>query len=642
MCGIAGVFHWADGEAVDPAALHAMVRTMVHRGPDDEGFCHHGSFAFGMRRLSIIDLAGGHQPIANEDHSACVILNGEIYNYRALRVELAALGHAFQTHSDTEVLVHAYEEWGEEFLDRLNGMFGLAIWDDRRRRLLLARDRMGIKPLYYTQTPRGLAFASEIKALLELPEVAPVIDPQGLWDYLTYRYVPAPRTLFQGIQKLLPGHSLVAERGAVRVRPFWKLPVFPSASKRPLRLEECHERFESLFCEAVRARTIADVPLGVLLSGGLDSSTVAAVLAREATGPLKTFSVAFEEGGHYDERSYARLVARHLGTDHNEVVIGRKEFTDFLPTYVHLLEEPVADLASIPLYFVCRLARAQVKVVLSGEGSDEVLAGYDFDRVVAHERKVRAFQALPASLRSRVLPWLASLIPNGSGLAGRLAKADAPIGSYGQTWPVHMTRHFTEEAKRALVAIDASALTDSAEWLRGMYRRAEGAEPLDQVLYVHCQGWLPDNLLAKADKMSMANSLELRVPFLDHRLVEFLAESPTSLKVARRGLGRGLWGKAALRWFAGKLLPAEIITRPKRGFPVPAYDWIGGEMRGFARDVLLSRECREAGVFRPAAVETLLQDENLGDRATQHRIWLLLVFELWRGAYGAAFSGQGR
>ncbi|OGG48156.1 MAG: asparagine synthase (glutamine-hydrolyzing) [Candidatus Handelsmanbacteria bacterium RIFCSPLOWO2_12_FULL_64_10] len=623
MCGIAG--YWIPGVEDAVTLLRRMCDAIAHRGPDDAGYYAQGEVGLGVRRLSIIDLSTGHQPIANEDRSIWVVFNGEVYNFRELRRDLEARGHRFTTASDTEALLHQYEEDGPACVHRFNGMFAIAIWDGRARRLFLARDRMGVKPLYYSWDGSRLLFASEIKALLASGCVERRLNERALWDYLTFRYVPQPQTIWKGIHKLPPGHTLTlsAGQGEPTLQRYWDIPYVdgPAAQSEAAYARE----FEGLFLDSVRLRLIADVPVGILLSGGLDSSAVAAAVAEVHNAPLSSFSVAFKDSPQTDELPFARQVARWVGTEHHEVLIGEREFCDFLPRWVYHADEPLADLASVPLHYVSQLARQEVKVVLSGEGSDEVLGGYHFDRVARRWDWIRRFQGLPAWLRRGCGERIARLM--GDRWVERVSRANLPPSEGQRLYPPTMTRLFSSAQKRRLWP-DAPALPDSMDGARSELERVRSSDPLHHVLYLYCQSWLVEDLLMKADKVTMANSLELRVPFLDYRLVEWAARAPSWVKV---GAVRGRYQtKRVLRMFSEKRLPPAILERSKQGFPVPVYDWLGHRLKGWAEDLLLAPDAQVRRWFDGAAVrrQVRLGTEGRGD-AERHRLWDLLIFELW-------------
>lgn len=627
MCGIAGWFRLAVETGERLPLLRAMCDTLVHRGPDDEGTFVGEDVALGMRRLSIVDLAGGHQPMASEDGRVQLVFNGEIYNHDALREALAARGHRFRTRCDTEVVLRQYEDGGLDALAALNGMFAIALWDGRAGALHLLRDRLGIKPLYWAWDGGALVFGSEPKAILASGRVRREVDPLAIWDYLTLRYVPGPHSIWRSMWKLPPGHRLTLRRGDAepRIERWWDVPLEPP--REGVSEQELDREFAALFTDAVRLRMIADVPVGVLLSGGLDSSAVAAAVARAPGARLSTFCVAFREGGEWDEREYAREVAKWLGTDHQEIVIGAREFTDFLPRYVEYADEPLADLASIPLYYVSRLAREHVKVVLSGEGSDEILGGYDFDRVVAGwEEALRAVRPLDFLGEGAWAVRLRRLVP---GARRRESEVLAALDASAAAVPSHITHYLDSDEKRALLGPGA-AHRDSLDVVREPLARAAAAEPLQRMLYAWCQSWLAEDLLAKADRMSMATSLELRVPFLDVRLVEWAARAPRAMKVGRDGAGP-LVTKRALRRFARGLLPPRILERRKRGFPVPAYAWLSGPLRDFAHDAIAAPGAKLRGRMDGVALDAALS-AGTGPEASvveRHRLWNLLVLELW-------------
>lgn len=617
MCGIAGWFRTHEPEPRSEQRMAAMREAIRHRGPDDHGQFFDRTIGLGMQRLSIVDLAGGHQPMQSDDGRLHIVYNGEIFNHAALRAELEQQGHHFHTRCDTEVVLRLFEAQGPESLSRLNGMFAIAIWDQGKNRLYLIRDRLGVKPLYYAWDGKELSFGSEIKAIIAGSERGREINRRAVWDYLTYRFVPSPDTIWAGIHKLPAAHYLTIslDRPEPIVQRWWDIPNHGEPDPRSD--VELLDEFETLFHDAVDLRMLADVPVGILLSGGLDSSAVAASAVR-AGGIVNTFSVAFADSPETNELPYARIVAQHLGTAHHEIVIGAREFQDFLPNFVHLTDEPLADLASIPLHYVSRLAREQVKVVLSGEGSDEILGGYSFDSWVRRWDEETALQTggPGRSLLSRLFATRAAPTYRGPDLRD-LAE------------PLTMTNYLSSAEKRAQLR-GHPEWPDTLDTARAALARFGAAPPLDQVLYVYCQDWLVEDLLMKADRMSMGNSLELRTPFLDYRLVELAARLPTHLKVGRDGTG-DYATKFALRHLAAKLLPPEIIDRPKQGFPVPVYGWLSGPLAGWAREMLLDGSSKLADWFEAPAllhvVETgTAEQAPIMDR---HRLWNLLVLELW-------------
>ena len=628
MCGIVGYYGLRLLTDEAQAMLRRMCDTIIYRGPDDEGYCADDAVGLGMRRLSIIDLVHGHQPMSNEDGSLVIVFNGEIYNYRDLRADLISKGRRFITESDTEVILRQYEQDGAACVRKFNGMFAFAVWDRNRRALFLARDRMGVKPLYYCWNGKTMLFASEIKALLATDLVPRRMNRRALWDYLTFRYVPQPETIWENVYKLPPGHTLLVseEHPAPMVSRYWDIPY--DEIERNYGAGEMEEEFTGLFLDAVRLRLIADVPVGILLSGGLDSSAVAAATAGLHNARMGSFSVAFSESPQIDELPFARQMAQHVGTDHNEIVIGQKEVCEFLPNLVHYTDEPLADLAAIPLYYVSHLAREKVKVVLSGEGCDEILAGYDFDRFMKDVDRRRAWQRLPGWLHSGAgTALLRQLL--GAGFKQRFHVDETPLDLRCHPVPPHMTNYFSSDEKRAMLLTDDD-FGDSMDVVRKAIGRVPGAEPLHQVLYAYCQSWLVEDLLMKADRMSMANSLELRTPFLDYRLVEWAARAPARAKVGKNAKDN-YETKYILRRFAEKRLPPEIINRPKMGFPVPLYDWLPNRLKGWAEDLLLSSDTHIFRWFKRDAVQLQLRlgTEITGELLDRHRLWNLLIFELW-------------
>ena len=615
MCGICGIVNFDTGHTVNRRTLAAMTDRIAHRGPDDSGYFCSGYVGLGHRRLSIIDLSGGHQPMFNEDETVAVVFNGEIYNYAELAAELESRGHTFKTRSDTETIVHAYEEWGDDCVTRFRGMFAFALWDRVFQRLLVVRDRLGIKPLYYYYDRDSFLFASEIKSLLELPSVPREVDEAALNLYLSLRYVPGPRTMFRHISKLQPGHLMVVENGHVHTRRYWDTGyLFTSGStSNPA-------DFEPLLEESVRLRMIADVPLGVFLSGGIDSSAILAMMTKLRQGePVKTFSIGYESPeGIADENNeflYARQAANAFGAEHHEFTLGALDFRDVIPQLVWHLDEPLADPSCIPLYFISRLARQHITVVLSGEGADEILAGYGiYSKMQTLERLGR--------------------VPGARSLAGLLAQM-FPEGRYQDILRTAakslamryrgVSRGFRSSLQARLTGqAETSAALDTV--FAPVFENVSSASALDQMLYADSKIWLPDDLLLKADKMTMANALELRVPFLDHKLVEFAAQLPPSAK-----LSRGV-GKTLLRKTMQGVLPDSILHRPKKGFPVPTMDWLRGPLKEFTRETLLASDSACRGYFQPHVLQEIV-DQHESGATRQQELWTLLVFEHWHRAF---------
>jgi asparagine synthase (glutamine-hydrolysing) len=632
VCGIAGWLN-IDVSPQDAAdALRKMCTSIRYRGPDDCGVFIGEDMALGMQRLSILDLEGGHQPMASDDGAVQLVFNGEIYNHAALRDALRQRGVRFYTNSDTEVVLRTYESEGLKGFKSFNGMFAIALWDGRAHTLHLVRDRLGIKPLYYAQIGEKLVFASEIKAILASGFVARDINPRAVWDFMTCRYVPSPETIWRGIYKLPPGHllSMGLHKAEAGVQRWWDVPF-----DQPQRREaegDFVEEFGQLFENAVDLRMMADVPVGILLSGGLDSSAVAAAAARRGT-PTETFSVAFDGALDIDERPYARMVADHIGVKHHEVVIGQRDFIEFLPKLVHFTDEPLADLASVPLYYVSCLARNFVKVVLSGEGSDEILGGYTFDRWVAMWDRARQKRSgvSYALMRSRLGAVLGRISP---ALAAQRNEAAVETDLRKLATPLVMTSLATSSEKRSWF-YEAGSFPDSLDRARAALAHIGDQHPLNQALYVYCQDWLVEDLLMKADRMSMANSLELRTPFLDYRLVEWAWRAPPTIKVGPDCSGQYAT-KLVLRQYARKYLPDTVIDRPKLGFPVPVYDWLSHGLFDWAHDILAPGACVRRW-FHDNAIDHAL---NCGtsahaDSSARHLLWNFIIFEHWMRQWSA-------
>jgi asparagine synthase (glutamine-hydrolysing) len=618
VCGIAGRLNFRTGAPVDPGVLRGMGALLAHRGPDGEGLWCEGAVGLAHRRLAIIDLTdAARQPMVAEDPRVRVVLNGEIYNFRELRAELVARGQRFRTQSDTEVLLAAYAAHGVECLSRLRGMFAFALWDGGRRRLLLARDRTGKKPLYYRLDADGIAFASEPKAFLADPAFEARPDAAALSDYLTYHYVPAPGSAFAGVRRVPPAHFLVVEDGQLRLERYWRLRYEP---KRWLSEDDAAAELLARLRDAVRCRLVADVPLGAFLSGGIDSSAVVALMAEAGAAPVRTFSIGFEER-EYDELPYARLVARRYGTDHHEFVV-RPEAVDLLPRLVWHYNEPYADSSAIATFRLAELTRRHVTVALSGDGGDESLAGYR--RHLASRLAERA-----AALTRPVRRPLAALLDALPGSGRRMAYARRVLAGLGEPAARRHARwasHLDPALKRELTTEEfrrATGERDSLEHLAEAFRRAEGADLLDATLAIDVETYLPDDLLVKVDIATMAHGLEGRSPFLDHELMEFCASLPAGLKL------RGRTTKYLLKRAVRALLPGPVIDRPKQGFGVPIDRWLRGELRAMAHDVLLDARTLQRGYFREPVVRRLLDEHARGVRGWHAELWSLLVLELW-------------
>ena len=612
MCGICGVFNFGTHEPVDPAQLKRAADAMVHRGPDDEGFYLEGELGLGSRRLSIIDLPGGHQPLSNEDGSLWIAFNGEIYNYRELRRGLEDR-HQFRTASDTEVILHLYEEHGAGLLEHLRGMFAFALWDKRQRRLLVARDRIGIKPLYYLAESRRLAFASELRALRQLSPRPLEIDPQAVYDFFGFRYVPAPQTFYRGVRKVLPGHFLIADADGIRQERYWDL---PGEDETPLAAEEYAAQVLETLRESVRLRLVSDVPIGVFLSGGVDSTALVALMADLGVRPLRTFSVGFEEE-QYSELPYARRVAARFQTEHTEVILRARDLADELQRLVAFRDEPVAEPSDVALYRMSLKAAETVKVVLAGEGSDELFAGYP---KYAADRLAGLVSAFPQEVTRTIVRWLPYRQRRVKLALEALAIPDEAERS--ATW----FASFSRQEREALFSPDFLARVDLAHPARVFAQYLEQVRdrpPLKRMLYADLKVWLPDNLLLRGDQMTMAASIEERVPFLDHKLVELAARIPVRL------LTQGFRTKVLLRQALRPYLPPETLRRRKVGFTVPVGPWFKQTLNSFVADLLLSPDARSREYFNVANMENFVREHFDGVRDRQKQIWALVNFELW-------------
>jgi asparagine synthase (glutamine-hydrolysing) len=631
MCGIAGIVA-VDGLDEQAAARALQMRdVIVHRGPDEAGLHCDAHAALAHRRLSIVDLSSGQQPLSNEDGSVWVIFNGEIYNHADIRQELEAHGHVYRTRSDTETLVHAYEQWGEGCVDKFRGMFAFAIWDAPKRRLLLVRDRLGIKPLYWVRTSNALLFGSEIKAILASGLVEPRVNEAVLPEVLSTRYTSGEETMFRGIRKLLPGHLLVFEGGRVTTRQYWDVPQRPASvlrSPQPPGLSPV-ARFRELLEESVRLRLMSDVPLGMFLSGGIDSSAIAALMAREIGRPLQTFSVAFKDRA-YNELGYAREVAQAIGAVSHETVIDDRDFFGALPKLIWHEDEPIAHPSSVPLYFVSALARRHVTVVLTGEGSDELLAGYGkYPRVAWNWRAGTVYERMmPAALRASIARGVLPMLPSKLARYARrsfLAMDRTPESMFFDNFA---SIRLADQRQLLSSSLRGAATADGAYRASLAYFNAPNGTStlLDRLLYTDIKTYLVE-LLMKQDQMSMAASIESRVPFLDHKLVEYAATLPDEWKL------NGWTTKRILRESMKGLLPESILSRPKMGFPVPFGGWTRSGWNGVVRDVLLDRRSRERGLIDPPAVGRLLEDHAAGRTDGSDRLWSLFNLELWHRTF---------
>ena len=636
MCGIAGFVETPPpGSSVSPERhrdlLHRMCEAIRHRGPDDEGlFVDAGPYdavALGMRRLSIIDLSTGHQPIHNEDRSVWIVFNGEIYNFQELRRQLEAAGHRFYTATDTETIVHAYEQWGPSSIGRLRGMFGLAIWDSRTRTLLLARDRVGIKPLHYAEVNGRLYFGSEIKSLLSAPDVPRDLDVAALDHYLSFLYTPRDGSIFEAIRKLPPGHLLTWRGGATRVERYWELPA--DESYRGTESDAVAD-LRTVLADAVRSHLVSDVPLGAFLSGGVDSSLVVGLMAETSGARVKTFSIGFDEPA-FDELEHARRVARHFGTDHHELVV-KPDAVGILDRLVWHFDEPFADSSAIPTWYVSEMARRHVTVVLSGDGGDELFGGYD--RYVPNARVAAFDRYSPRGMR-RVAAIAAAGLPHG--VRGKNFLRHVGRDEHGRY--LDSIRFFGADEKPALLSYELQRRLDRADpetrLARHFARFARLPWP-SQMMRFDAETYLPEDVLTKVDRMSMAHSIESRVPLLDNDVIAFASALPAPLKIRN---GRR---KHVLKEVAATLLPREILDRPKQGFGVPLGTWFRGNLRELFADTLLSPASLQRGYFQPHFVRRIVDEHLAGKRDHTLRLWQLVVFERWHQQYANSFPLSAR
>ncbi len=624
MCGITGQLIFDPAHAATEADLRRMADTLVHRGPDDWGIHLDGPLGLAMRRLSIIDLATGHQPIHNETATVWTVFNGEIYNFGALRRTLEGRGHRFYTATDTEVIVHLYEEYGVDFPRHLNGMFAIAVWDAAARRLVLARDHVGIKPLYYALLPDRLLFGSEIKAILAAaPPLS--LDLDALSLYLSLLYIPAPYSIYREVRKLEPGHTLVWQDGQSRVAPYWTL-ADVAPLRPPYALPDLHAEARSLLADAVKSQLVADVPLGVFLSGGVDSTTVVAFARAAHSGPLKTFSIGFDDPS-YDETGLARRTAAFFGTDHTELTV-RPDARDLAPKLVAHFDEPFADSSAIPTYYLAQLTRQHVTVALGGDGGDELFAGY---ATYQADKLARLYERLPAPLSQGLLPALVRRLP----VSDRKVSFDLKARRFVEHALLEPGRRhyawkafFSDDLKAALLTPDVRVCLNGGLDGYGPYRRQIEAvghlDPLSRWQYADTRVSLPDDMLTKVDRMSMAHSLEARVPLLDVRLVEFAFRLPGDLKMP------GLKLKHFLRAAVREKLPPEILSQPKRGFNAPMNRWLKTDLRPLVDAYLAPDVIRRQGVFQPDVVARLVADHQAGRADYSRNLWALLMFVLWR------------
>jgi len=625
MCGITGKIFFDRNHKIEEGLIHKMCQALVHRGPDSEGIYEDYNFGFGMRRLSIIDLVSGQQPIFNEDNTMAVVFNGEIYNYKELREELRAKGHQFKTDSDTEVIIHCYEEYGKEFVQKLNGMFAIAIWDAKNQRLLLARDRLGIKPLYYYQDQEKLIFASELKAVLEDQSVLRTVDLKSLDLYLSFMYIPAPFSMFENIRKLSPGHILSCEDGCVQLERYWDVEFHADEPQKSL--EEYEEEFNFLLEDSVKRRMISDVPLGAFLSGGIDSSSIVAMMSQSSDRPIKTFSIGFKDGGYHDETYFSQMVADKFQTDHKVFHVDASVI-NLISDYVYHFDEPFADYAAFPTYVLAKLAREHVKVVLTGDGCDEIFAGYER---YGSEQWAQQYKKIPSFVREKLLLPVISLgkklsvkneslynLFNGADKKTRLMRLD-------DTQRYIQSRfNFTYVQKKSLFNNQNLVQHDfSSKVLNGYLQENDQLDFLSRRLYLDIKTSLAEDMLTKVDRMTMAVSLEARVPFLDHRLVEFSARLPSRFKMDLFSLKKFV--KGALR----DTLPGEIIRRPKHGFSSPIDQWFRTDLKTLVQDSLSNETIKRQNFFAADYVQDMINSHMESKANCGKELFMLMVFSMW-------------
>ncbi len=629
MCGICGIAKPLEGEPISPSLLSSMLETIVHRGPDDYGTFIEKNIALGTRRLSIIDLEHGHQPLGNEDRSVWISHNGEIYNFPSLREELERQGHLFKTRSDTETIVHAYEEWGEDFVQRLRGMFAFALWDGRDRRLLLVRDRIGIKPLYYTLLEdKSLVFGSELKAILAHPAVERCLEPRALDLFLTIEYVPSPLSILKNIYKLPAGCLLVYKEGKVQIKKYWDLRPEPQEKRSKKTLPSLMDELYSLLKESVELRLLSDVPLGAFLSGGIDSSTIVGLMRELGACPLKTFSIGFEEVS-YNELAYARRIAKTFETEHEEFILEPKvlELTEKL---IGHLDEPFGDFSIFPTYLVSSLARAKVKVILSGDGGDELFGGYE------HYQAQKISELPFAGSLAKPFSSLTKKFPPSRKKKGAWNKLRRYLQGFDQDpelrhlrWMVFLSKKDKEKlySKAFLESLGGIKEINEIEPFAEIFKRLDHFDPISGELFLDLKTYLADDIMVKVDRMSMATSLEAREPLLDHKLVEFAFSIPGEWRV------QGLTTKWIFKKTMERLLPRKNIYRSKEGFSIPIKQWLKVELRDLMLDYLNEKRIAREGFFNFSCLEKMIKAHLEGRENYSHQLWALLVFEIWKENY---------
>ncbi len=624
MCGICGIVYRDPNRPADRQLVQKMTDVIRHRGPDDEGFHVQGPVGLGMRRLSIIDRATGQQPIYNEDGSMAIVFNGEIYNHNELRRELRSLGHVFKTHSDTEAILHAYEEWGVDCPNKLNGMFGFAIWDGRRSQLFIARDRLGVKPMYYCSDGQRLIFASELKSILQIPDVDRRMNLKALDNFLTFEYIPSPLSIFENIQKLPQAHYLLYRNGQVQIGRYWRLTYTASGRSEA----ELADELAALLQDATRIRLMSEVPLGAFLSGGLDSSSIVAMMARSSDRPVKTFSIGFSNST-YNELPYARTIAARFQTEHHEEII-TPDAVRLTERIVWQLDEPFGDFSVFPTLMVSEMARKHVTVILSGDGGDELLAGYD---TYLADRMARKAGWLPAAWRRRLLDPLVLSLPPTEKKKGLINKARRfveglrlPADLQHVRWMIFMQQLEKQQLYR-LEIMQAIASHDPYDFIRAAFQDCTSTIPLDQQEYVDIMTYLADDILVKVDRMSMLVSLEARTPFLDYRFVEFCASLPPNLRL------KGNTSKYLLKRAMQGFLPESILSRGKEGFSIPIKQWMKNELKPMMMSYLSADALKASGLFEARQVQALVNEHLAGRENHSHRLWALMMVQMWHEKY---------
>jgi len=628
LCGICGKINTDAAKKVEPDLIEKMCSVLSHRGPDDAGVFLQDNIGLGHRRLSILDVSSaGHQPMSNEDKTVWVVCNGEIYNFVELRKELENKGHIFSSASDTEIIIHLYEEKGIDCLQDLRGMFAFALWDVKQKSLFLARDRLGKKPLVYSFDPKGLLFASEIRSLLFDPELSREIDNTAIHHYLTYGYIASPRTVFSNIKKLPPAHYLVFKNNAIEIKKYWDLSYQKKLAYGSL--EEYQEHFYNLFYESIKMRLRSDVPFGAFLSGGIDSSLVVAVMSKILDQPVKTFSIGFEEESH-NELPFARQIADRYGTDHYEAVV-RSDVVDTLPKLMWAYNEPFADPSAVPTYHLSKMTRQHVTVALSGDGGDECFGGY---YRYLHALTSRTYGKYASLAGRKIIHAAASLVPAGNtdrNFSVRVKRFLKHVCEQPEKQYLRWISHFDDEMQNEICSAGFNREMEggmTADYIKCLYERSDADAFIDKILNVDVMSYLPEDLMVKTDIASMACSLEVRSPFVDHKMMEFAASLPADMKIFKGTL------KYFLKKAAEDLLPKEIIYRQKRGFGIPAAKWLRQDLKEMTIDLLLDKKAGERGFFKKKAIETLVKEHMSGRADHCYRIWNLLCLELWFRSYG--------